>query len=421
MLKFNNKKMANISAFVFLAAVLAFPSGYSYGSLLFLLTAIFGFNVWRHGNFDKPTIILCLLLIAAGIFWSHSFENIFEMTKSDYWVKYGIAAVCVLAVAKIGIDFSWVAYGIAAGGLGSLGIAAYQYLVLGMNKASGHTNAIQYGDISMYLGVAAWSVALLSKQKWPARLAFAVGGGCAVLGSLLSETRGAWVVAPVLVLCLLVWMFQYGQAKLAGIAVVAMVLAVAVMVIPYGEKFTSRANTAVVELQAYAANPVQAAETSIGQRLEQWRLAWALWEQKPLLGWGTQGFTQGKQLRVDQGLAHPSVMDYGHAHNEILDMLAKRGVLGLVMLLLLYGVPLAVFWPTRKRMAQVPLIVRDRLLSLRVAATLLPIAYFGFGWTQVFFAHNSGNMFYLFALVAFWGGVCQLEGKTVLASSSRAV
>ncbi|MHB7984911.1 hypothetical protein, partial [Lacticaseibacillus paracasei] len=53
--------------------------------------------------------------------------------------------------------------------------------------------------------------------------------------------------------------------------------------------------------------------------------------------------------------------------------------------------------------------LQPRLLALRAAAALLPLAYFGFGWTQVFFAHNSGQMFYIFSLAIFWGAICYLE------------
>ena len=58
------------------------------------------------------------------------------------------------------------------------------------------------------------------------------------------------------------------------------------------------------------------------------------------------------------------------------------------------------------------------LLALRAAAALLPLAYFGFGWTQVFFAHNSGNMFYIFSLVALWGAICRLESGATFAPAS---
>lgn len=217
------------------------------------------------------------------------------------------------------------------------------------------------------------------------------------------------MVAPLLIAVVLGWLWQYSHSKIVVRTFIVVVAMFAAMVLPYGEKFLTRGQMAVAEFQQYTENPVKAANTSIGQRLEQWRLAWAMWKEQPFLGWGTEGSVQRKQAYVDQGLAHPSVMNYGHAHNEILDMLAKRGALGLTMLLMFYAIPLAAFWPTRSRITALPETLQRQALALRAAASLLPIAYFGFGWTQVFFAHNSGNMFYLFAIVAFWGAIQYLE------------
>jgi hypothetical protein len=114
-----------------------------------------------------------------------------------------------------------------------------------------------------------------------------------------------------------------------------------------------------------SAGPQKYAVTSVGQRLEQWRLAIHLIEQRPFSGWGLAGYPAAKQQMVDQGLAHPSVMEYGHAHNEILDMWVKRGLPGLILLLAFYAVPAAIFWPTPRRLARADAAQRPRLLALR--------------------------------------------------------
>lgn len=38
-------------------------------------------------------------------------------------------------------------------------------------------------------------------------------------------------------------------------------------------------------------------------------------------------------------------------------------------------------------------------LALRLTGLALPMLYAGFGLTQAFLMHNSGNMFYLFMLI----------------------
>ena len=57
---------------------------------------------------------------------------------------------------------------------------------------------------------------------------------------------------------------------------------------------------------------------------------------------------------------------------------------------------LAMFWPTAQRIRDAEGKMDRESLSLCLVGVLLPLSYIGFGLTQVFLAHNSGNMFYLF-------------------------
>lgn len=399
----------SISAFFMFALALAIPSGYSYGSLGLLLFALMGSRLLKQQTLPAGTWQLMGLFLLLGALWSLGFNGLWSWSGTDHWLKYGLAAFTLAVVAIWGIRAEAVEWGLSAGAVGALGIAAYQYVVLGWSKAWGHTNAIQFGDLAMYLGIAAWGVALFGQRRRPSAALMWLCGACGVIASLLSETRGAWVVAPLLLLCLLIVLCMYGRTRLALSACVAAAALVVVAVMPYAEKFGSRAAVAVQELQFYAQQPQDAAVTSVGQRLEQWRTAMRMIEERPITGWGTQGVIAGKQALVDRGVAHPSIMEYGHAHNEILDMWVKRGLLGLCLLMLCYAVPLWLFWPSRQRLQHIAPELKPQMLALRMSASLLPIAYFGFGWTQVFFAHNSGHMFYMFGIVSFWGAIQYLE------------
>lgn len=399
----------SVSAFLLFALALGLPSGYSYGSLGLLLFSLLGVGAVFKRALPPSTGKLIGLFLLMGLLWGMSFDGLVSWTGSDYWPKYWLAALTLAVVAHWGIQTDSIEWGVSVGAVGALGIAAYQYLMLGWGKATGYTNAIQFGGIAMYLGVAAWSIALFGQRRWYVSVLMWLCGACGVIASLLSETRGAWVVAPLLLLCMLVVLCMHGRTRLALRAFVAAVVFVVAAITPYAEKFETRASLAVEELNHYFQDPQKFAVTSVGQRLEQWRVAAQMIAEKPVRGWGTEGLIARKQALVDQNLAHPSIMDYGHAHNEILDMWAKRGLLGLVLLMFFYAVPLALFWPTRTRIARTVSSQRSKILAVRTSASLLPIAYFGFGWTQVFFAHNSGNMFYLFAIVSFWGALQYLE------------
>ena len=401
----------SVFAFLFFGLSLAIPSGYSYGSVGMLLCGLIGVTaLWKHSWRGETKLLVCIFWLM-GLLWGISFDSLWSWTGSDLLWKYWLAALTLAAAAWWGIRPVAVESGICAGAVGALGIAAYQYLVLGWDKAWGYTNAIQFGGLAMYLGIAAWVVALFTVQRWYWLGLIGVAGACGVLASLLSETRGAWVVVPLMLASLLLMLWQQGRKRQSVVAVGAAICLLFAVALPFAQKLESRVTRAVMELQQYQHNPQHAAVTSVGQRLEQWRFAWTLIQEKPVFGWGVQGFIDKKRSLVEQGRFHPSVLDYGHVHNEVLDMAAKRGVIGLSLLLLFYGLPLYVFWPTSSRLKSVTDQQRHHALAIRAAASLLPIAYFGFGWTQVFFAHNSGNMFYLFAVAAFWGSLQYLEKR----------
>lgn len=401
----------NASVFLFFALSLSAPSGYSYGAVAIALSALAGIALVRpQVKSHKETLSLVSVLLLMGLLWTVALDSWLSKSGIAYGAKYALAAISLWYLAKQGVAPKYIVWGIAAGDVGALGVAAYQYLVLHWIKVSGFTNAIQYGGIAMYMGIAAWCMALLGRGHWLRMVALGICGACGVLAALLSESRGSWVVVPLLLaaICLMAWLNGYKRAAITAVLVV--VVGSAVLALPAYKKFEQRANIAVQEAHNYWAEPQKYAATSVGQRLEQWRLAIHLIEKNPLTGAGLEGYPKAKQAMVDAGQAHPSVMAYGHAHNEVLDMWVKRGLLGLLVLLLFYAVPLYVFWPTPKRLGRVNEAGKPELLALRAAAALLPIAYFGFGWTQVFFAHNSGNMFYIFSIAAFWGGICRLEG-----------
>ena len=88
--------------------------------------------------------------------------------------------------------------------------------------------------------------------------------------------------------------------------------------------------------------------------------------------------------------------------------------------------PLALFWPRQRRVLDAAGRLDRTALALCLVGVLLPLSYFAFGWTQVFLAHNSGNMFYLFmcllvhsALQARWRPATATATATSAAAPSR--
>ena len=318
-----------------------------------------------------------------------------------------LALPCVLFLLAYAPRPRWLWSGIAVGAVGSGVVAWAQVSWLGMPRAAGFTNAIQYGNLSVLLSLMCLVLLAIRPpglQRWH-YVVLPLGVVAGLVGSILSHSRGGWLAwtlaLPVLagVLC----QFVPWRRLLAG--VLLLLCMVAALVYVQRHVLEERIDTARSEVLRY--ENVGDAETSVGQRLAHWELAWRMGLEKPLLGWGKTGYDVEKLRRVQAGQAHPFVLQFGHVHNEVLDVFAKHGVLGVLALCLFYGVPFWLFWPGRRHVtvwatapdgSRQPVLDRTAL-ALRTVGWTIPLAYVGFGFSQVFFAHNSGNLFYLFMVM----------------------
>ncbi|MEH3085502.1 MAG: O-antigen ligase family protein [Xylophilus ampelinus] len=210
-------------------------------------------------------------------------------------------------------------------------------------------------------------------------------------GSLLSQSRGGWLG---LLLALPVLAYAANTCiprRRIAVAVAAVLVPLSIGAAMPGSPVRDRIDNAVHEVDAYETRGD--ADTSLGQRLEHWKLAWRMGLQKPAFGWTQRGYNEEKQRAAAAGEVAPIVLQFNHAHNEYLDVFAKRGAAGVLVLLLLYLVPFAFFWPRNKD--------QDDRRGLRLAGLAIPVCYAGFGLTQAFIGHNSGTLFFVFMTTAF--------------------
>ena len=345
-----------------------------------------------------------LSIVVMGFVWLlDSSDGAWRWGALDRPSKYLLALPCLFFLLAYAPNPRWLWTGITLGALGSGGIALYQIGVLHLPRAAGYTNAIQYGNLCVLLAL--MCLVLLATrppgvQTWH-RLVMAVGVVLGLVGSVLSQSRGGWVALALILPALALVLRPYiGWCQFAA-GTAALLCALSVLVFVQRHGLEERLDMAVTEAQQFEQKGD--AVSSVGQRLAHWQLAWDMGLARPLLGWGKSGYDAEKKRQVNAGQAHPFLLEFAHVHNEVLDLFAKHGLLGVLALLLFYGVPLALFWPTRARV-MVPAtnggMQLDRTaLALHLVGWTVPVAYIAFGLTQVFFAHNSGNVFYLFMVM----------------------
>ncbi len=401
------------AAFLLPGVALVLQSGYSYGAALLFIAAIVSVHKWIRSPHDRVTWLMFASMLAMAVLWMSIADPSERAGQWDRPAKFVAGAICLLFATVHPPRPRLFYWGLVAGCLGAGAVALWQVHVEGAPRASGfptkHTNAIQWGNLALLMAVMLLVQALCMRKRLDGRGKLLAG--VAVLaglhGSVLSQSRGGWLALLLAIPVGLLLLYRIDRrAVLKAMAGLAALIAL-VGVMNY-QVVAQRFHIMEQEVQTY--DTARDASSSVGQRMEHWRFAVDMIKEKPLLGWGFAPYMEQKAERAAAGKYHPAIVEYKFVHNEVLDVLVKRGVIGLLALLSFYAIPVFMFWPTRGRLARhADTAKRDQILALRLSGLAIPVLYIGFGLTQVFFAHNSGIMFYLFAVIVNWSALVGVE------------
>lgn len=301
----------------------------------------------------------------------------------------------------------WLWGGLAIGGMSAGTWALWQKIAHGVDRAAGHVplNAILFGNLSLLLGVmclagVGWSLTRRRGIEWATFLLCGASGG--VLASLLSGSRGGWVALP---LILLVLHRGYGCDLPVrwnlGLPILVCILAAGSYFVP-SMGVQARVDQAVGGVVDYLAGADRL--TSVSARVDMWRTAAELILERPLDGHGTGGYRLAIASSIDRGEIDPELGQFWHAHNDLLDAWAKRGLPGLMALVVLYVTPIMIFG---RRLRDANLARR----SLAVAGLMLPVAFIDFGMTYSFMAYPIGVAVYSCWLAVLWSAWRVMDTK----------
>lgn len=299
--------------------------------------------------------------------------------------------------AKISL-VSWY-LSLSAAIIGSLVIAIYQTVIQDHDRAFGFTNSVVFGQsisaMSALITTGLWQEEFPSRLK--AWLAIVAVGGCFVV--LLSGTRGAW---PIIFLVIFSIFSAYRTGTAFKINKVGMVLAFALLV-PLGiaaykhADIGERIEKIYQEARNFEKDPY--APTSVGTRLLMWEFAWDLFKQRPLLGWGNSEYQEKRHLEIESGRGNNQFGE--HAHNEILNTLAKFGMLGAIALMISYLSPIFLALKTRGHL------ISTRQKGLWLSLFMLPSVYFITGLTDTPLRWTDGISIYFYSFALLCGVIAR--------------
>jgi O-antigen ligase len=381
----NNKPMMSrepmqvwigFQVFLFPFLSLTTPSGIGFSSLLFLLTA------------------LCVPRKAWAALTPHWKE--IRWVVAAFWFQFALAIVAVLVRPEAGLDFldkpsrmllglscmalvllarpspATLWWGVVAGSVAALPFVAWQRIVLQVERPGGFLNAITFGDLALVLGLVALTAAIDYRH----------------------HTRKAMALAALLFL-------SYAQLlksrKVRLLLAGSFALVGAAFFVP-ATGMQERALQGVDDVQTWVDGGN--VFTNVGTRLELWKGAAILIEERPLFGLDRNTVRAEIRRLVEQGTLDPAILSLEHLHNDALQALATGGVFGLAAWIGILAAPFVFFARQLGRSSA------DRALGASLpqfapalAGMLVVLCYFSFGLTEVIFWSLKGSMFY--ALMVF--------------------
>ena len=344
--------VAGILMMVSLAASLSLPGGYQLGAAIFVVMGLI--RLWQrllaHAPLQEPTLAgkLPLFLVGFAIvgalvsFWHSEPSGHYELFIPFLW-----APLIFLAVLDGQIDRRYVWIGCLFGAALACMIAVYQSMWIGVERPSGFLNSpIFFGNNVLLLG----SVALAGRHDPPFNLKRSVWLALAYAGfllgvtaSLVSLSKGGWPFA----LLILAWVMiedlrRSTKREWRSLVLIVLACAALLSLLP-SDKILDRINSALVGATEWFRTG-EMVEGSVAPRLELWKLGVMIWPEKPWLGHSREGVTEKIQETTSFGGGYPVFSDIGALHSESIQLLAEKGLAGLLGWLIMYISSALVFW-----------------------------------------------------------------------------
>lgn len=338
---------------------------------------------WLIGAFSAYFLVVALL-----IFWHKDKANVLDI-PSRLVLMLPLLALLAQGVIK---QF-WVLNAILAGSLLAGLIGAIEVFGFGLKEAFPQHMRIQSGDIAMTLSLFCFGALFYFKANGQRILAIValLGALSALVGSVLTGARGAWLALPLL--ALLLWFYRSVFSKWIMLGIGLVMLAGGVI---GGDVIGQRYAQAEQDIQQYIEK--DNGRTSLGARFHMWKSAWRGIQEKPLLGWGAQGVKEMRKQHEQEKYISKYAGRFDHAHNQYLHDSSVNGVLGLLALLGIFLAPLIQFARQLKHFVPNSLGYLWGVLGItHILATML------YCLSQAFLSHNSGIMFYGFVTVLLFG------------------
>lgn len=406
---FNRETIISLFVASFPVLCLAYGKGYNLSPILLLITAlIFCWSFkniqytkqvkWIIGTFSAYFLTYLLSMMIHG----GKISDFDDVSRIIFAIPIFLLLLCYPPRFKFVINS--IVIGSFIAGINALICINY----FNQNRAFTNNNdifllkgymPIQSGDMAMTLGLMSLTIAIyyLKKKNLLAMTISLVASCFGILASFLSGSRGGWIFLPLALLYLVITNRQLITKKM--IITSFATLFIIILGIYNSTNIIHNINNDLRIKNAF--NDISNfqkgnSDTSLGIRFELWKSALYTTQEHPILGAGyKERISLRKEwLKEKKITLIPSFLN-SHSHNQYLEDLSVRGIIGLVALLAMFITPLSIFIKNAKNVKNKENIVINQCGAVSI------IMMMGYCLTQSFFKHNSGVIFFPIITVIF--------------------
>lgn len=291
-----------------------------------------------------PAVVPALFMVALSVLniWQHRL-GWREFDQSAHLLLYlAIAAVFSLALPMRRV---WSGFSLTLIFLGAVSIVQHHFLgaVRPSGLNGGPASTIEFATIMLGLTLMALLQLLSSQTTRHEKLLHGIAMALGIYGALLTQSRGPLLgFLPAFALVVGWYIRRNGWRRRHLLLILAISTGAALAAATtFDGRLIDRFVSIGHEVSSY--QPNHNAKGAVRERLEMWRTAMRAFKEHPLAGVGIDRYGTYARGEVAAHRTSTAVAQYGHPHNEYLDVASTRGIPGLLALLALFGAPFIYF------------------------------------------------------------------------------
>lgn len=302
--------------------------------IISLITTLLVYGLTTLKTNISTNKLLWLLCVICGYFlFSYYYHGL-----SSREIRSFIAATLLVAIFPSSLlTKKFIIWLTVISALISFFFAYYCMIYMHWSRGAWPINAIPYGTLIAGISVIALSLSLTLtnyKEKAVTFLAFILSS----YGLIITESRGVWLGFIFALAVIFVVFITTKKIKITWRSIVIAIILIGGVSIISKPLISQRLSQTHQEYSDIKSGDLN---TSIGLRLQMWQSAPMLIEHHELLGQGNQYLTSLDNL-YHQGHISKSLYEAQppHFHNQYVDYMVKKGIVGLILLLCLLILPL---------------------------------------------------------------------------------